>query len=75
MHADDSTMFSAVSTCKELNKVLCSESKSVSDWAKENKTSCIVFGTRGKLARDSHLNHYIEEPQYCKLEKCNYLAS
>ena len=63
MYADDSTMFCAASTCKELTDVLCKELQIVSDWVEDNKlllnitkTKCMVIGTRRRLARDSCLN-------------------
>ena len=63
MYADDSTMFCAASTCNKLTDVLCKEFQTVSDWAEDNKlvlnitkTTCMVVGTRIRIARDSCLN-------------------
>ena len=63
MYVDESTLFCAASTCKELTDVLCKELQTVSDWVEENKlvlnitkTKCMVIGTRRKIARDSCLN-------------------
>jgi predicted flavoprotein YhiN len=63
MYADDSTMFCASSTCKELTDVLCKELQIVSDWVKENKlvlnitkNKFMVIGTRRRIVRDSCLN-------------------
>ena len=64
MYADDSTMFCAASTCKELTDVLCKELQTVSDWVEDQKlllkitkTKCmVIIGTRRRIARDSCLN-------------------
>lgn len=62
MYADDSTLYSAASTCEELTKVLNRELGIVSAWVESNrlvlnisKTKCIAFGSRSTLACDPQL--------------------
>ena len=66
MYADDSTMFCAASTCNELRYY--AKNYKLSDWATLDnkfvlnitKTKCMVISTRGRLARDSCLNIYMD---------------
>lgn len=62
MYADDSTMYSAGSTLRELNNTLNIELKPVADWVTENRlvlniaeTKCMVLGSRHMLNWTKHI--------------------
>lgn len=81
MYADDSTMYCAANTYKELSEVISQELETVYAWITLNKlvlniskTKSILFGSRHKLATKPKLELYVAKDPIEQVEKVKLLG-